>query len=145
MRTSLVNDYRGDMNKEEHLQRFGRPGVPWRGITIATWIAVLLSLVAIAISSRTIGRPVWWVGPPSNEAPWFYVLLPIALVTLPLEGALWRSRTAVPTSVACSVGLIATAIPDISNSPGVAVAICVVGFAALLQSIALVLVNRQYR
>jgi hypothetical protein len=36
-------------------------------------------------------------------------------------------------------------LPDFSNSPGVAAAICVVGFAALLQSIALVVVNRQYR
>jgi hypothetical protein len=38
-----------------------------------------------------------------------------------------------------------TALPDLSHSPGVAVAILVVGFAALLQSIALLLVTRQYR
>ena len=133
------------MDKEAHLQRYGRPGIAWRGITIATWIAVLACLVVIAVSSRMVGRAAWGIGPAGNEAPWFFMLAPLGLTLLPLEGAIWRSRSAVPTAVACSLGLIAMALPDLSRSPGIAAATCVVGFAALLQSIALVVVNRQYR
>ena len=133
------------MEKEEHLEQYGRPGIPWRGATIATWIAVLLCLVAFAISSRTVGRPVWWLGPASNSAPWYYLVVPAALVIAPIEGAIWRSRSTIPATVACSVGLIAIALPDLSDSPGIAIGIALVGIAALLQSIALLLVSRQYR
>lgn len=133
------------MDREAHLQRYGRPGIAWRGLTIATWIAVLLCLAVIAISSRTIGRSVWWIGPAGNPAPKYYMLLPLVLALAPLEGGFWRSRSTVSTSVVCSLGLIAIALPDLSRSPGIAAATCAVGLAALLQSIALVVVNRQYR
>jgi hypothetical protein len=133
------------MDKAAHLERYGRPGIPWRGVTITTWIAVLLCLVAFAISSRTVGRAVWWLGPTGDSAPLLYKIVPIALVVLPIEGAIWRSRTTIPAAVLCSLGLIAIALPDLSRSPGIAIGIVVVGIAALLQSIALVLVTRQYR
>jgi hypothetical protein len=133
------------MDIAAHLERYGRPGIPWRGATITTWIAVLLCLVAFAISSRTVGRPVWWLGPSGNDAPFIYKLVPIALAITPIEGAIWRSRTTIPAAIVCSLGLIAIALPDLSHSPGIAIGMVVVGIAALLQSIALVVVTRQYR
>ncbi len=133
------------MDRNEHLAKYGRPGFPWRGITIATWIAVICCVIAIAVSSRMVGRPMWWLGAPNNDVPTFYIVVPAAIMIAPLEGAFWRSRSAVSTSVVCSLALIAIAIPDLATSPGVAIALCVVGFAALMQSIALVLVARQYR
>lgn len=133
------------MDIEEQMALPYERHIAWRGATIATWIGVVLCLVVIAISSRIIGRPIWWLGPSTNSAPWYYMLLPLILIVMPLEGAFWRSKSTVPACFIGSLGLIATAIPDFSNSPGVAAAICVVGFAALLQSIALLLVTRQYR
>lgn len=133
------------MDAEAHLQRYGRPGFAWRGVTIATWIAVLLCMVVIAISGRMTGSAPWWIGPSGNDAPWYYILVPVVIALAPLEGGFWRSRTAVPTTLVCSLGVMAIALPDLSRSPGIAAAMLVVGFAALLQSIALVVVNRQYR
>jgi hypothetical protein len=40
---------------------------------------------------------------------------------------------------------MATAIPDINASPALAIAVIVIGLAALIESIALVLVTRHYR
>lgn len=48
-------------------------------------------------------------------------------------------------STASSFLLLATCIPDIGSSPGVAAAVGVVGIAALAESIALVMVTRHYR
>jgi hypothetical protein len=88
---------------------------------------------------------VWWLGPSGNDAPFIYKLVPIALAITPIEGAIWRSRTTIPAAIVCSLGLIAIALPDLSHSPGIAIGMVVVGIAALLQSIALVVVTRQYR
>jgi hypothetical protein len=40
---------------------------------------------------------------------------------------------------------MATAIPDITATPAIALAVVIIGFAGLLQSIALVVVTRHYR
>lgn len=39
------------------------PSHGWRTVSFISWIATLAALVAVAISSRTIGQPVWWLGP----------------------------------------------------------------------------------
>lgn len=117
----------------------------WRTVAIITWIAVFGALAVVAISSRTIGRSIWWLGNNSNPAPWFYILAPIALVVIPIESAITRSRHMPLVSVVCSLGIIASALPDLSRTPAIAIGVVMVGIAALTESIALVVVARQYR
>ena len=121
------------------------PGSGWQTVSAITWIAVLSSLIAITISSRTIGRPVWWVGPTVDPAPAYFMLIPIACVIIPLVATIrLPERMAIIGGISAIV-LMTTAIPDINASPALAIAIIAIGLAALIESIALVLVTRHYR
>ncbi len=121
------------------------PSTGWRTVSFISWIAVLAALVAVAISSRTIGRPVWWLGSRFHPAPAVFMLVPLSLVVTPLV-ATWRAPDImVRTSVICSLLLAATAIPDVASSPATALGIVAVALASFLSSIAQVLVARKYR
>ena len=118
------------------------PKTGWRTVSFISWIAVLAALIAVAISSRTIGRPVWWLGSRFHPAPAIFMLVPLSVIVTPL-GATWRAPEI--TSIICSLLLGATAIPDVSDSPATALGIVVVALASFLSSIAQVLVARKYR
>ena len=121
------------------------PTSGWRTVSFISWIAVLAAVIAVAISSRTIGRPVWWLGSRFHPAPAIFMLVPLSLIVTPLV-ATWRApEIMVRTSVVCSLLLAATAIPDIASSPATALGIVVVALASFLSSIAQVLVARKYR
>jgi len=120
-------------------------GHGWRNVSYITWIAVAACMIAITITSRTVGRSVWWLGPSTQPRPFFFLLIPLVIVAIPFfytSKSLWLMAKA---STASSLLLLATCIPDISSSPGVAAAVGVVGIAALAESIALVMVTRHYR
>lgn len=121
------------------------PSTGWRTVSFISWIAVLAALVAVAISSRTIGRPVWWLGSRFQPAPAIFMLVPLSLVVTPLV-ATWRAPDImIRTSIVCSLLLAATAIPDVVHSPATALGVMVVALAGFLSSIAQVLVARKYR
>ena len=121
------------------------PSTGWRTVSFISWVAVLAALVAVAISSRTIGRPVWWLGSRFHPAPAIFMLIPLSVVVTPLV-ATWRApEIMIPTSVVCSLLLAATALPDVADSPATALGVIVVAFASFLSSIAQVLVARKYR
>jgi hypothetical protein len=121
------------------------PSSGWRTVSFVSWIAVLAALIAIAISSRTIGRPVWWLGTRFHPAPAVFMLIPLSLVVTPLV-ATWRAPDImVRVSLICSLLLAATAIPDVADSPATALGVIVVALASFLSSIAQVLVARKYR
>ena len=121
------------------------PTTGWRTVSFISWIAVLAALIAVAISSRTIGRPVWWLGSRFHPAPAIFMLVPLSVIVTPLV-ATWRApEIMVRTSIICSLLLGATAIPDVSDSPATALGIVVVALASFLSSIAQVLVARKYR
>lgn len=125
-----------------------RPSIPssgWRTVSFISWIAVLAAVVAVAISSRTIGRPVWWLGSRFHPAPAVFMLVPLSLVVTPLV-ATWRApEIMIRTSIVCSLLLAATALPDVASSPATALGVFVVALASFLASIAQVLVARKYR
>ena len=121
------------------------PTTGWRTVSFISWIAVLAALIAVAISSRTIGRPVWWLGSRFHPAPAIFMLVPLSVIVTPLV-ATWRApEIMVRTSIICSLLLGVTAIPDVSDSPATALGIVVVALASFLSSIAQVLVARKYR
>lgn len=117
----------------------------WRTVVFVTWVAVTAALIAISISSRTTGRPVWWLGPSTQPAPLFYLLFPVVLVAIPLYASFRKPRLMGQVGVGCSLLLGASALIDLADKPGVAAALFVVAFAALCESIAVTVVSRQYR
>lgn len=122
-----------------------QPSDGWRMVSFLTWIGVLAAVLAVTISSRTIGRSIWWLGPSSNPAPVFYLLIPIIIIGTPLLITLQRPHRMVRAGLASSVALLVSALPDVGSNPAVAIAILVIGFAALGSSIALLMVLRKYR
>lgn len=117
----------------------------WRTVVFVTWVAVTAALIAISISSRTTGRPVWWLGPSTQPAPIFYLLVPVLIVAIPLYASFRKPRIMGQLGVGCSLLLAACAVIDLGDKPGVAAALFVVAFAALCESIAVTVVSRQYR
>jgi hypothetical protein len=72
-------------------------------------------------------------------------LIPLAIVVLPLVAASKKPEVLVPVGMGSSIALLITAVIDISGTPAVALAIGIVGIAALSVSIALLVIARQYR
>ena len=121
------------------------PSDGWRTVSTITWAGVFGALLAVAISSRTIGRPIWWLGPSSSPASPIFITIPLAIVLLPLVATLRYPRHMATTSWVCSLALIATGIAELASNPAISLAVVVIGIAALMESIAVVVVMRQYR
>ena len=121
------------------------PSDGWRTVSTITWAGVFGALLAVAISSRTIGRPIWWLGPSSTPASPFLITIPLAIVLLPLVATLRYPRHMTTVSWVCSLALIATGIAELASNPAISLAVVVIGIAALMESIAVVVVMRQYR
>ena len=122
-----------------------QPSDGWRTVAFITWIGVLASVLAVTISSRTIGRSIWWLGPSSDPAPVFYLLIPIIIIGTPLFVTLQQPHRMVRVGLVGSVALLISALPDVGSNSAIAIAILVIGFAALGSSIALLMVLRKYR
>ena len=121
------------------------PSDGWRTVSTITWAGVFAALLAVAISSRTIGRPIWWLGPSSAPASPLLITIPLAIVLVPLVATLRSPRYMTTASWACSLALIATGIAELASNPAISIAVVVIGVAALMESIAVVVVMRQYR
>ncbi len=121
------------------------PSDGWRTVSTITWAGVFAALLAVAISSRTIGRPIWWLGPSSDPASPFFITIPLAIVLVPLVATLRSPRHMTTASWVCSLVLIATGIAELASNPAISIAVVVIGVAALMESIAVVVVMRQYR
>jgi hypothetical protein len=114
-------------------------------VSFLTWIGVLASVLAVTISSRTIGRSIWWLGPSSNPAPVFFLLIPILIIGTPIFVTLTRPQRMVRVGLVGSIALLVSALPDVGSNSAIALAILVIGLAALASSIALLMVLRKYR
>lgn len=133
------------MNSSAPITPKDQPSDGWRMVSFLTWIGVLASVLAVTISSRTIGRSIWWLGPSSNPAPVLYLLVPIVIIGTPLFVTLQRPRRMVRVGLMASIALLISALPDVGSNPAIAIAILAIGIAALAPSIALLVVLRKYR
>lgn len=122
-----------------------QPGDGWRTVAFVTWALVLAGTAAVAVSSRTIGRPTWWLGPPSDPASPVMIMIPVALVGLPVIAHLVRHRLAAPISVAACVGLLGSALVDAADTSAVATGFAIVALAGLIGHVAVWVGLRQYR
>ena len=117
----------------------------WRTVLMVTWVGTFACMLAVAVSSRTIGRPIWWLGPSTSPAPLVFVAVPVVLVLAPLAAVMRRPAIATRVSLVASVLLLATGIPDAFDRMAIAVATWTVSGAALLATIAVMVGERQYR
>jgi hypothetical protein len=108
---------------------------PWATITVVTWLGITAALAAVAISSRNVGKPTWWLGTASDPtfvALWFLPFLaPIAAIVAAVRYARWASF--VGMGAALAIGAIA--VVDIEASPGVALMEIVIAICAMATAI----------
>lgn len=109
----------------------------WRYIALATWGAVLFCMIAIGVTGRTVGKAPWWLGPSVDPAPLFYVLIVAAIVAAPIVTVLWWSWWAPIVGLGAAIGIAVCALPDISDSPGIAVVELAISLAAAMGSASL--------
>ncbi|MSO60400.1 MAG: hypothetical protein EXQ63_08770 [Ilumatobacteraceae bacterium] len=108
----------------------------WAVVGAATWIATLLAVTAIAISSRTISRPPWWLGPTTDPAPFFALAILAIVVILTTLAYLGSYSTAPWIGIFSSLFLGSYAIADLDATIGIAIAQIIVAAAALTGSLA---------
>lgn len=127
------------------LSRPGELSDGWRTVAFITWVLTAAGIIAIAITSRTVGRPIWWLGSESDPASPLFIILPVVAVAVPLYAAGRKPEILSRVGLICSGALLVSATIDIASSPGVAAGVAIVSIAALSVSIALWAVARQYR
>lgn len=123
----------------------GRPGDGWRTVAYVNWVLVFAATAAVAVSSRTIGRAVWWLGPPPDPSPRWWLAVPIGLVVVPVLAVARRHPRAGLVGISCSLGLGASALADVGSTPVVAAACAAVAVASLIGNVAVWVGLRQYR
>ncbi len=94
-------------------------------------------MIAVGVTGRTVGKAPWWLGPSVDPAPLIYVLIIAAIVAAPIVTVLWWSRWAPTVGIGASLGIAVCALPDISNSPGIAVVELAVSLAGAMGSASL--------
>ncbi|MGA1320490.1 MAG: hypothetical protein ACO3Z0_01665 [Ilumatobacteraceae bacterium] len=105
---------------------------PWRALATISWVGVLVCQLAVAITSRNIGKATWWLGPESNPQPLVVWALPFFITVAALVATQRPGRLSIVVHLVCVVLLVVVAALDVRNTPGVATVEFVVAFAALL-------------
>ncbi|MFZ9402198.1 MAG: hypothetical protein ACO27I_05685 [Ilumatobacteraceae bacterium] len=108
---------------------------PWRVLASVSWVGILLCQVAVAISSRNIGKSAWWLGPESNPQFPLVWALPFAITVAGLVATQRPRRYTIFIHLGCVVALVGVALGDVSNAPGVALLEFVLAGIALLVSL----------
>lgn len=109
---------------------------PWAGVLAAGWVAVGLALVAVASTSRQVGKPVWWLGDAVPVSPSVWWVVPLIGPFVAVAASVNRARTALIASWAASVWVLVVGARDLSVSPAAGVAELVLGGAGALLTVA---------
>jgi len=107
----------------------------WRRLATISWVGVLLCQVAVAVTSRNIGKSAWWLGPESNPQFPLVWAVPFLIIAAALVATLRPRKHTIYIHLTGVVMLAAVATGDVQDSPGVAMLQYVVAGIALLVSI----------
>jgi hypothetical protein len=94
-------------------------------------------MISVGVTGRTVGKPPWWLGPSVDPAPLLYVLIVAVIVAAPIVTALWWSQWTPLVGICASVGIALCALPDVADTPGVAVVEIASAVAAAMGSVSL--------
>lgn len=108
---------------------------PWAAITVVTWLGITAALAAVAIASRNVGKPTWWLGTASDPtfvALWF---LPFCAPIAAIIAAVRYARWATFVGIGASLAIAAIAVVDIEATPGVALMEIIIAGCAMATAI----------
>lgn len=108
------------------------PARPWRTLATVSWIGIVLCQVAVAVTSRNIGKSTWWLGPEANPRFPLVWAAPFVVTLVALAATQRPRKYTVAIHAVCVVLLAAIATGDLEGSPGVAVLQFGIALIALL-------------
>ena len=108
----------------------------WRTVTVISWLLVFFAIIAIAVTSRNIGKPTWWLGPQSNPSFVLLWALPFVAPIASIIAAVKFGRVASYVGFGSALLLGAIGAADINRTPGVALVECVIAVSSALIAIA---------
>ncbi len=108
----------------------------WRIVAVVSWLLVFFAIIAVAVTSRKIGKPTWWLGPQSNPSFVLLWALPFVAPIASIIAALRFGRVASYIGLGAALLLGAIGAADIHNTPGVALVECAIAVSSALFAIA---------
>jgi membrane-bound ClpP family serine protease len=99
-------------------------------------LLVTAALASAAVTGRSIGKPTWWLGTPSDPAFALLWVVPFLAPIAALVAALVAGRWAPFAGMGAALYIGAIALVDIEATPAVALIEVVVAIAAFLVSVA---------
>lgn len=108
----------------------------WRTVAVVSWLLVLLAIIAVAVTSRNIGKPTWWLGPESDPSFVLLWALPFVAPIASIIAAVKFGRIASFVGFGSALLLGVIGVADINNTPGVALIECTIAIASALIAIA---------
>jgi hypothetical protein len=101
------------------------------------------SLIALAISAYTVGKPTWWLASQTNGPFSILLIVPFLAPAVVIVTVLRASRFAALAGLIATAILAATSIVDISRSPGIALGEAVLAGCTALTTIAAIAGRRR--
>jgi membrane-bound metal-dependent hydrolase YbcI (DUF457 family) len=108
----------------------------WRTVAVVSWLLVFFAIMAVAVTSRNIGKPTWWLGPESNPSFVLLWALPFVAPIASIIAAIKFGRIASFVGFGSALFLGAIGVADINNTPGVALIECTIAISSALIAIA---------
>ncbi len=108
----------------------------WRTVAVVSWLLVFFAIIAVAVTSRNIGKPTWWLGPESNPSFVLLWALPFVAPIASIIAAIKFGRVASYVGLGSALLLGAIGAADINGTPGVALIECAIAVSSALIAIA---------
>ena len=108
----------------------------WRTVAVVSWLLVFFAIIAVAVTSRNIGKPTWWLGPESNPSFVLLWALPFVAPIASIIAAIKFGHIASFVGFGAALFLGAIGVADISGTPGVALIECAIAISSALIAIA---------
>ncbi|TRZ74376.1 MAG: hypothetical protein D4R95_01080 [Actinobacteria bacterium] len=108
----------------------------WRTVAVVSWLLVFFAIIAVAVTSRNIGKPTWWLGPQSNPSFVLLWALPFVAPIASIIAAIKFGRVASYVGLGSALLLGAIGAADINGTPGVALVECAIAVSSALIAIA---------
>lgn len=115
----------------------------WTIAVIATHLLITGSLIALAISAYTVGKPTWWLADQTNGPFSILVIVPFLAPAAVIFTALRASRLAALAGLVATAILAITSIVDVSRSPGIALGEAILAGCTALTTIAAIAGRRR--
>ncbi len=115
----------------------------WTIAVIATHLLITGSLIALAISAYTVGKPTWWLASQTNGPFSILLIVPFLAPAVVTVTVLRASRFAALAGLIATAIFAVTSIVDISRSPGVALGEAILAGCTALTTIAAIAGRRR--